>query len=318
MSHSPLLLIAVAPNTDADRENLDKGIQRLREEDPAFSANTDRQTGHIIIGGSGELHLETIIDRLKREFSVQATVGRPHVAYKETITEPADGEMKYSKQTECRGQYAHVKLRVFPAVGHRGGCVFTNELVPGMIPDQFINAIDEGIQEASTRGVLAGHPVHNVRIELYDGSYHEVDSSQMAFKIAASMAFQAAVRKAGAVLLEPIMRVQVTVSHEYLRDVRRNLVHRRAQIQSEEETGGTRLILALVPLSEMFGYATDLQSRTRGRATFTQEFDSYQPVRIDPDVSDDDRSSRVGSPLTPIIQPRDSAIALPEPDDPDR
>ena len=317
MSHLPLLLIAVAPKTDADRENLDKGIRRLREEDPAFSANTDLQTGHIIIGGSDELHLETIIDRLKREFSVEATVGRPQVAYKETVTVPADGEMKYAKHAEGRGQFAHVRLHVFP--GKRGsGCVFVNGIEGEAIPGRFIHAIDEGIREACTRGVFAGYPVVDVRIVLLDGAYHDVDSSEMAFKIAGSMAFQNAARKALPVLLEPVMRLEVAVPDEYLSDVSMSLLQRRGRIHVQEFAGEVRRVSALLPLAEMSGYATGLRSLTRGRATCTHEFDSYKVVLIDPHSSDDDRNSRVRAPLTPIIQPRNSSIAQPEPDDLDR
>src|SRR3982074_2412958 len=223
----------------------------------------------------GGLHLEIIVDRLKREFAVEATVGKPQVAYKETLTRPADGEMKYSKQTGGRGQYGHVKIHLFP--GEPGaGYTFENETTQGSIPKEFIKPIDEGIKEALTRGVLAGYPVDDVRIELYDGSYHDVGSAEMAFKIAGSMAFQDAAKKARPVLLEPIMRVEVVVPKEHMGDVMGDLASRRGRILSQEDRGGTPIINARVPLSEMFGYATDLRSRTQGRATYSMHFDRYE------------------------------------------
>jgi elongation factor G len=246
-------------------------------EDPTFRVETDRQTGQVIIHGMGELHLEIIVDRLKREFNVEATVGKPQVAYKETLTRPADGDGRYVKQTGGRGQYGHAKIHLYP--GEPGtGYIFENETVGGSIPKEFIKPIDEGIKEALTRGVLAGYPIDDVRIELYDGSYHDVDSSEMAFKIAGSMAFQDAAKRAKPVLLEPVMRVEVVVPKEYMGDVMGNLSSRRGQIQSQEDRGGTQIIQARVPLSEMFGYATDLRSRTQGRATYSMHFDRYEPA----------------------------------------
>jgi elongation factor G len=271
----PVISLAIEPKTKSDQEKLGVGLQKLMAEDPTFNVQTDQQTGQVIIAGMGELHLEIIVDRLKREFSVEATVGKPQVAYKETLTRPADGEMKYSKQTGGRGQYGHVKIHLFP--GEPGtGYVFENETVGGSIPKEFIKPIDMGIKEALTRGVLAGYPIDDVRIELYDGSYHEVDSSEMAFKIAGSMAFQDAAKKAKPVLLEPVMRVEVVVPKEHMGDVMGNLSSRRGQIQSQEDRGGTQIIQARVPLSEMFGYATDLRSRTQGRATYSMHFDRYE------------------------------------------
>ncbi len=245
------------------------------QEDPTFRVKTDEQTGQVVIGGMGELHLEIIVDRLKREFSVEASVGKPQVAYKETLTRPADGEMKYAKQTGGRGQYAHVKIRLFPAEPGTG-YVFENEISGGAIPREFIKPVDEGIREALTRGVLAGYPIDDVKIELYDGGFHEVDSSEMAFKIAGSMAFQDAAKKAKPVLLEPVMRVEVVVPKEYIGDVMGDLASRRGRIQSQDERGGTQIVNARVPLSEMFGYATDLRSRTQGRATYSMHFDRYE------------------------------------------
>jgi len=273
----PVISLAIEPKTKADQEKLGTGLQKLMAEDPTFRVNTDTQTGQTIIRGMGELHLEIIVDRLKREFNVEATVGKPQVAYKETLTRPADGEMKYAKQTGGRGQYGHVKIHLYP--GEPGtGYIFEDEIVGGAIPKEFIKPVNEGIKEALTRGVLAGYPIDDVRIELYDGSYHDVDSSEMAFKIAGSMAFQDAAKKAKPVLLEPMMRVEVVVPKEHMGDVMGNLSSRRGQIQSQEDRGGTQIIAARVPLSEMFGYATDLRSRTQGRATYSMHFDRYEPA----------------------------------------
>ena len=280
----PVISLAIEPKTKADQEKLSAGMQKLMAEDPTFRVKTDPQTGEVVIAGMGELHLEIIVDRLRREFNVESSSGRPQVAYKETLTRPADGEMKYAKQTGGRGQFGHVKIHLFP--GEPGtGYVFDNQIKGGAIPKEYIKPIDEGIKEALTRGVLAGYPVDDVRIELYDGSFHEVDSSEMAFKIAGSMAFQDAAKKAKPVLLEPMMRVEVVVPKEHMGDVIGNLSGRRGHIQSQEDRGGTQIINARVPLSEMFGYATDLRSRTQGRATFSMHFDRYEPAP--PNVSDE-------------------------------
>jgi elongation factor G len=280
----PVISLAIEPKTKADQEKLGQGMQKLMAEDPTFRVKTDQQTGEVVIAGMGELHLEIIVDRLKREFNVEASVGRPQVAYKETLTRPADGEMKYAKQTGGRGQYGHVKIHLFP--GEPGsGYVFENEITGGAIPREYIKPVNEGIKEALTRGVLAGYPVDDVRIVLYDGSFHEVDSSEMAFKIAGSMAFQDAAKKAKPVLLEPVMRVEVVVPKEHLGDVMGNLSSRRGHIQSQEDRGGTQIINSRVPLSEMFGYATDLRSRTQGRATYSMHFDRYEPAP--PSVSEE-------------------------------
>jgi elongation factor G len=273
----PVISLAIEPRTKVDQEKLGVGLQKLMAEDPTFRVQTDQQTGQVIIAGMGELHLEIIVDRLKREFNVEATVGKPQVAYKETLTRPADGDGRYVKQTGGRGQYGHAKIHLFP--GEPGtGYVFENEIVGGSIPKEFIKPINEGIKEALTRGVLAGYPIDDVRIELYDGSYHDVDSSEMAFKIAGSMAFQDAAKRAKPVLLEPVMRVEVVVPKDYMGDVMGNLASRRGHIQSQEDRGGTQIISARVPLSEMFGYATDLRSRTQGRATYSMHFDRYEPA----------------------------------------
>jgi len=273
----PVISLAIEPKTKADQEKLGTGLQKLMAEDPTFRVQTDPQTGQTIIAGMGELHLEIIVDRLKREFNVEASVGKPQVAYKETLTRKSEGEGRYVRQTGGRGQYGHAKIRLFP--GEPGtGYVFENEIIGGSIPKEFIKPIDEGIKEALTRGVLAGYPVDDVKIELYDGSFHDVDSSEMAFKIAGSMAFQDAAKKAKPVLLEPVMRVEVVVPKDYMGDVMGNLASRRGQIQSQEDRGGTQIIAARVPLSEMFGYATDLRSRTQGRATYSMHFDRYEPA----------------------------------------
>ncbi len=271
----PVISLAIEPKTKGDQEKLGQGLSKLMGEDPTFRVKTDEQTGQVVIAGMGELHLEIIVDRLKREFGVEASVGKPQVAYKETLTRPADGEMKYAKQTGGRGQYGHVKIHLYP--GEPGtGYIFENEIVGAAIPKEFIKPVDEGIKEALTRGVLAGYPIDDVRIELYDGSYHDVDSSEMAFKIAGSMAFQDAAKKAKPVLLEPVMRVEVVVPKDYMGDVMGDLASRRGRIQSQEDRGGTQIINARVPLSEMFGYATDLRSRTQGRATYSMHFDRYE------------------------------------------
>jgi elongation factor G len=273
----PVISLAIEPRTKSDQEKLGVGLQKLMAEDPTFRVQTDQQTGQVIIAGMGELHLEIIVDRLKREFNVEATVGKPQVAYKETLTRPADGEMKYAKQTGGRGQYGHVKIHLYP--GEPGsGYIFENETTGGSIPKEYIKPVDEGIKEALTRGVLAGYPIDDVRIELYDGSYHEVDSSEMAFKIAGSMAFQDAAKKAKPVLLEPVMRVEVVVPKDHMGAVMGDLSSRRGQIQSQEDRGGTQIIQARVPLSEMFGYATELRSATQGRATYSMHFDRYEPA----------------------------------------
>jgi elongation factor G len=271
----PVISLAIEPRTKADQEKLGMGMSKLMAEDPTFRVRTDEQTGQVVIAGMGELHLEIIVDRLKREFGVEASVGKPQVAYKETLTAAADGEGRFVRQTGGRGQYGHAKIHLLP-LSPGSGYQFENEIVGGTIPREYIKPIDEGIKEALTRGILAGYPIDDVRIELYDGSYHDVDSSEMAFKIAGSMAFQDAAKKAKPVLLEPVMRVEVVVPKDYLGDVMGDLASRRGRIQSQEDRGGTQIISARVPLSDMFGYATDLRSRTQGRATYSMHFDRYE------------------------------------------
>jgi len=271
----PVISLAIEPKTKSDQEKLGLGLSKLMAEDPTFRVKTDTDTGQVVIAGMGELHLEIIVDRLKREFGVEATVGKPQVAYKETITKAAEGEGRYIKQTGGRGQYGHAKIRLIPRKPGEG-YEFANEIVGGTIPREFIKPIDQGIQEALTTGVLAGYPIDDVKIELYDGSYHDVDSNEMAFKIAGSMAFKDAASKAHPVLLEPIMRVEVTVPEEYMGDVIGDITSRRGHIQSMEARGGTQIINSRVPLSEMFGYATDIRSRTQGRGAYSMHFDRYE------------------------------------------
>ncbi len=281
----PVISLAIEPKTKADQEKLSQGMAKLMAEDPTFRVRTDEQTGQVVIAGMGELHLEIIVDRLKREFGVEASVGKPQVAYKETLTAPAEGDGRFVRQTGGRGQYGHAKIRLVP-LPPGTGYQFENEIVGGSIPREYIKPIDEGIREAMTRGVLAGYPIDDVRIELYDGSYHEVDSSEIAFKIAGSYAFQDAAKKARPVLLEPMMRMEVVVPKDYLGDVMGDLASRRGKIQSQEDRGGTQIISARVPLSEMFGYATDLRSRTQGRATYSMHFDRYEqaPSQVSEEV----------------------------------
>ncbi len=271
----PVIYLAIEPKTKADQEKLGTGLGKLQAEDPTFKVRTDPETGQVVIAGMGELHLEIIVDRLKREFSVEASVGRPQVAYKETLTTAADGDGRYVRQTGGRGQYGHAKVRLEPRQAGEG-FEFVNDIVGGAIPREYIKPVEEGIREAMTGGVLAGYPVDDVKAILYDGSYHDVDSSEMAFKIAGSLAFKEAAKKAHPVLLEPVMRVEVVVPEEYMGDVMGDINSRRGKIQAMEARGGTQIVRARVPLSEMFGYATDLRSRTQGRATYSMHFERYE------------------------------------------
>jgi elongation factor G len=273
----PVLSISIEPKTKADQDKLSGSLYKLAMEDPSFKLRVDQDTGQTIISGMGELHLEIIIDRLKREYGVEANVGKPMVAYKETITREAGAEGKYIKQTGGRGQYGHVVFRVRP-VSLDNGVKFINKIVGGSIPREYIPAIEKGVREAAENGVLGGYPVIGIEIEVYDGSYHEVDSSEMAFKIAASMAFKDAVGNASPVLLEPIMKVEVTVSEEFMGEVIGDLSSRRGKIMGMEMRLNMHIVKAEVPLSEMFGYATDLRSSTQGRGVFTMEFSQYEAV----------------------------------------
>jgi elongation factor G len=270
---APVIALAVEPKTKSDQEKLSNGLAKLMQEDPTFKVESDKDTGQTKISGMGELHLEIIVDRLKREFSVEANVGKPQVAYKETIRREARGEGRYVKQTGGRGQYGHCRIDIYPAPGR--GYVFVNEITGGVIPKEFVKPIDEGIKEALERGILAGYPMVDVKVRLYDGSFHEVDSSEMAFKIAGSMAFQDAAKRANPVLLEPIMKVEVVTPEDYTGAVTGDLSARRGHLEGQISRGGSQIITAMVPLSNMFGYSTDLRSRTQGRATYSMHFERY-------------------------------------------
>jgi elongation factor G len=275
----PVIEVAIEPKTKSDQDKLGQALTRLGEEDPTFRVHTDEDTGQTIMAGMGELHLEVLVDRMMREFKVDANVGRPQVAYRETLRKPVlNHVLRYVKQTGGKGQFAHVVIDVEPTGGDGGGYEFVNKIVGGKIPREYIPAVDAGIQDAMTSGVLAGYPVVDVRVTLHDGSYHEVDSSEMAFKIAGSMAFKEAMRKGDPALLEPVMRVEVTTPEEFGGDVMGNLSGRRGQIEGMEYRGNTQVIRAMVPLAEMFGYTTDLRSMTQGRAVSSMHFGHYAQV----------------------------------------
>jgi len=310
----PVISLAIGPKTGADRAKLARGLQQLMRDDPTFRVRASDSTGEVVIEATGELHLEIIVDRLAREFDVEACVSRPRILYKETLTQPADGEWKYFTQSGGRSHYGHVKIRLYPAPPGTGYS-FEDRTIANSIPQKFITSIEGGLDEGRGRGVINGYPMDDLRVELYDGSYHDVDSSELAFKTAASMAFSDAARKGEPVLLEPVMRVTVTVPEEFLGDVTGNLSQRRGRIESQEDRGGTRIVHARAPMSAMWGYATDLRHRTRGRATYTMHFARYERVPDSPDLLDDDRGSFVGAPRTPVPKDRDSAVALPEPDE---
>ncbi len=273
----PVIGLRIEPKTKADQEKMGTALHRLAEEDPTFRVAGDADTGDTIISGMGELHLEIIVDRMKREFGVEANVGRPQVAYKETIMGEAEAEGKYIKQSGGRGQYGHVRLRVKPL--ERGqGFVFLDEIKGGAIPKEFINPTEKGVKEATDKGILAGYPVVDVEVTLYDGSFHEVDSSEAAFKIAGSMAFQEAAKRAKPVILEPIMKIQIIVPDNFMGEVTGNVNSKRGRIESMGDRPGLKVIDAKIPLSEMFGYATELRSMSQGRGSFTMEFDHYEPA----------------------------------------
>jgi elongation factor G len=273
----PVIFVAVEPKTKGDQDKLSQGLQRLAEEDPTFRVRTDEETGQTLIGGMGELHLEIIVDRLKREFNVDANVGRPQVAYRETIGKRVERvQGRFVRQTGGRGQYGDAVINAEPIEGL--GYEFVDKIVGGVVPKEYIPAVDLGIQEALESGVLAGYPVVDVRVELVDGSYHDVDSSEAAFKVAGSMAIKEALRRARPKLLEPVMAVEVVTPEEFLGDVMGNLNSRRGRVESLEPTGNAQTVHAKVPLAEMFGYATDVRSMTQGRATFTMQFDRYEEV----------------------------------------
>ena len=271
-----VIQIAVEPKTKADQEKMGTALAKLAEEDPTFKVTTNQETGQTLISGMGELHLEIIVDRMKREFKVEANVGKPQVAYRETISGNSDVEEKYAKQSGGRGQYGHVKIRV--EANPDKGYEFINEVTGGAIPREYIPAVDKGIQEALEAGVVAGYPVQDIKVTLYDGTYHEVDSSEMAFKIAGSMAIKKAMRAASPILLEPIFKVEVTTPEEYMGDVIGDLNSRRGQVSGMTDRNNAKIINAQVPLAQMFGYATDLRSKTQGRASYSMEFEKYVQV----------------------------------------
>ncbi len=273
----PVISVAVEPKTKADQEKMGIALQKLAQEDPSFRVKTDEESGQTIISGMGELHLEILVDRMLREFKVDAEVGQPQVAYRETFKDTVEQEYKYAKQSGGRGQYGHVFLKLEP-MEQGSGYEFVNAIKGGVVPKEFIPAVDKGAKEAMQSGVLAGYPVEDVKVTLYDGSYHDVDSSEMAFKLAASMCFKAGARKAHPIILEPIMKVEVEVPEEFMGDVIGDLNRRRGQINAMDERGGNKIVDAFVPLAEMFGYSTDLRSSTQGRATYSMEFDHYDEV----------------------------------------
>ncbi len=273
----PVISIRIEPKTKADQEKMGMALKKLAEEDPTFRIKSDAETGETVISGMGELHLDILVDRMKREFKVEAQVGRPQVAYRETIRDAADAEGKYIKQSGGRGQYGHVRIKVEPKA-EAEGLEFVDAIKGGIIPKEYIPAVEKGIKEASDKGILAGYPISDLKVTLYDGSFHEVDSSEMAFKIAGAMAFQEACKKAKPVLLEPIMKIEVVIPPDFLGDVIGDLSSRRGRIEETEERMGMKTVNAKIPLSEMFGYATSLRSLTEGRGNFTMEFEHYSEV----------------------------------------
>jgi elongation factor G len=290
---APVISVAIEPKTKSDDEKLSEALQKLAEEDPTFLVRSDEETGQTIIAGMGELHLEVLVDRMVREFRVAANVGKPQVAYRETIKGPVNKvELRYVKQTGGKGQYAHVIINLEPT-GPGGGYEFVDEIKGGRVPKEYIPAVDAGIEEALDNGVLAGYPLVDLRAILVDGSYHDVDSSEMSFRIAGSMALQAAAKKAGVKLLEPVMEVEVTTPEDYMGDVIGDLNSRRGQVESMNQRGNARVVKALVPLSEMFGYVGDLRSKTQGRATYSAQFHSYQDVPTS--IAEEIVTSRRGS-----------------------
>jgi elongation factor G len=286
----PVVSLRIEPKTKADQEKMGIALRKLADEDPTFKVSTDEETGETIMAGMGELHLEILVDRMKREFNVEANVGKPQVAYRETILGTADVDNKYIKQTGGKGQYGHVKIKVkhlepleedakiAKNVTREDHFEFINNIKGGVIPQEYIGPVEKGIREALGRGVLAGYPMVDVSVDLYDGSYHEVDSSEIAFKIAASQAFQEAAQKARPVILEPIMRVEVIIPEQFMGDITGNLSSKRGAVEGMEERGMNKVVKAKVPLSEMFGYTTTLRSMTEGRGSMTMEFDHYEVV----------------------------------------
>ena len=273
----PVISVAIEPKTKASQDKMALALAKLAEEDPTFKTHTDEETGQTIISGMGELHLDIIVDRLLREFKVEANIGNPQVSYREGIRKAAEGEAKYARQSGGRGQYGHAKIRIEPLEPGEG-FVFENAIVGGAIPKEFIGPTQQGIEEALQSGIVGGYEVLDVKVTLYDGSYHEVDSSEMAFKIAGSMAVRDALAKADPVLLEPMMKVEVTTPEEYMGDVIGDINSRRGRMEGMELVAGAQIVTAYVPLAEMFGYATSLRSNTQGRANYSMQFDHYEEV----------------------------------------
>ena len=272
----PVIAVSIEPKTKVDQEKLATVLGKLQQEDPTFRVHTDPETGQTLISGMGELHLEIITDRLVREFNVGANIGKPQVAYKESITVEAQGEGRFVRQSGGRGQFGHCKIRIRPAVEEEGEFTFNDQIKGGVIPREFIRPVEQGIREAMETGPLAGYPLTALEVDLYDGSFHEVDSSEVAFKVAGSMAFKDACSRAKPVLLEPVMAVEVVTPEEYMGDVIGDVTSRRGRIQHMEARGNAQVVTCRVPLSEMFGYATDLRSVTQGRATYSMQFSSYE------------------------------------------
>jgi elongation factor G len=273
----PVIAVAIEPKTKADQEKMGIALQKLAEEDPTFKVRTDEETMQTLISGMGELHLDIIVDRMKREFKVEANIGKPQVAYKETITSQSEAEGKYIRQSGGRGQYGHCYLRIEPRERSEG-FEFVDQIKGGVIPKEYLPAIEKGIKEAMDKGVIAGYPVIDVKVTCYDGSYHEVDSSEAAFKIAGSMAFQEAVKRAKPVILEPVMKIEVITPEDFMGEVIGDLNSKRAKVQEMRDRGQMKVVDAFVPLAEMFGYATSLRSMTQGRASYSMEFDHYAEV----------------------------------------
>ncbi|MBX7189203.1 MAG: elongation factor G, partial [Solirubrobacterales bacterium] len=291
-----VIAVAIEPKTKSDQEKLGMALQRLAEEDPTFKVESDEETGQTLIHGMGELHLEVLVDRMIREFNVEANVGKPQVAYRETIRKDVPKVSgKFARQTGGRGQYGHAVINIEPAPGE--GFIFDNKIKGGVIPTEYIPAVQQGIKEALENGVKAGYPMVDVKVELIDGSYHDVDSSEMAFKIAGSMALQEAARKASPTLLEPVMAVEVTTPEDFLGDVIGDLSRRRGKVQGQEQRGNALAVQAYVPLSEMFGYATDLRSSTQGRAQYTMQFERYEevPSNIAEEIAESRSGAKAGA-----------------------
>lgn len=314
MTGPALISLAIKAATVADQDRLGIGLRTLQAEDGTISVTPEPADGGVVIACISELQLEIIVDRLKREFGVVASVGRPQIAYEETVTRPGSGEMKYYERTDAGPRYAHVRVRVYPGSGY----VFDKEAALGVLPDKFIEAVDEGIQEALTRGVFTGYRVDDVRVVFDDGSYSDVESSELAFRIAGAMAFRDAARRAGPAILEPIMQVDVDAPEEHMQAVLRDLLRRRGAVRTHEAREGRGIITACVPLSQMFGYASGLQSQTGGRGTFRMEFDRYRVLDM-PDGDEGSCDSLVRAPRNPVPYPRLTGVALPEPhwNDPD-